>query len=94
MCCSRDAEAIDMIHMGSDHRSVVAQFAIAASKKEVPHKTHIENKKIPTAESTSQDGEKMRSGEATMFEERYAELEREIKHEAGTAGYRTEAEND
>ena len=30
---SRDAEANDMIHMGSDHRSVMARFVIPASKK-------------------------------------------------------------
>ena len=29
-CCSRDAEANDMIHMGSDHTSVMAQFVITA----------------------------------------------------------------
>ena len=65
MCCSRDAEANDMIHMGSDHRSV--------------------KKKISTAESTKSQDEKTRSGGANMFEERYAELERKIKHEAETA---------
>ena len=35
MCCSWDDEANDMIHMGSDHRSVMAQFVITAQKKEV-----------------------------------------------------------
>ena len=30
---SKDAEANDMIHMGSDHRSVKAQFVIPAKKK-------------------------------------------------------------
>ena len=56
MCCSRDAGANDMIHMGSDHISVMAQFVITASKKEVSQKTHSEKKKIPTLESTmSQD---------------------------------------
>ena len=33
--CSRDAEANDMIHMGSDHRSVIAQFC--------HHSTHERN---------------------------------------------------
>ena len=33
MHCSRDAGANDMIHMGSDHRSVMAQFVITAPKK-------------------------------------------------------------
>ena len=31
--CSRDAEAHDMIHTGSDHRSVVAQFVVTTPKK-------------------------------------------------------------
>ena len=30
---SNDAEAKDMIHMGSDHRSVMAQFVIPEEKK-------------------------------------------------------------
>ena len=37
-CCSRDAEANDKIHMGSDHRRVMAQFVSTASKKEVSQK--------------------------------------------------------
>ena len=32
-CCSRDAEANSMIHMGSDHRSVMPQFVVKASKR-------------------------------------------------------------
>ena len=43
--CSRDAEANDMIHMGSDHRSVMAQFVIAASQKEVSQKKHTATKR-------------------------------------------------
>ena len=58
MCCSRDAEANDMIHMGSDHRSVMAQSVITASKKEVSQKKHSGKKKMPKAESAkSQDEE-------------------------------------
>ena len=34
--CSKAAEANDMIHMGSDHRSVMAQFVIPAPKKKTP----------------------------------------------------------
>ena len=76
MYCTRDAEANDMIHMGSDHRSVMAQFEITAPKKEVSQKTHIAKKKMKTAGNTkSQSDEKMRSGEANKIEERYAELE-------------------
>ena len=33
--CSKDAEANDMIHMGSDHRSVMAQIVIPTAKKEI-----------------------------------------------------------
>ena len=31
--CSKDAEASDMGHMGSDHRCVMAQFVFPAPKK-------------------------------------------------------------
>ena len=40
MCCSRDAEANDMVHMGSDHRRVMAQFVITASKRSLPKNAH------------------------------------------------------
>ena len=36
--CSRDAEANDMIHMGSDHRSVMAQIVMTAPQKEISKK--------------------------------------------------------
>ena len=58
----------DMIHMGSDRRSVMAQFVITAPKKEVSQKSHSEKMNIPTAERTkSQDDGKMRSDDADMF---------------------------
>ena len=86
MCCSRDAEANDTIHMGSDQRSVMAQFVITAPKKEVSQNSHIVKKKIITAESTkSQDDAKTRSDEANKFEECHAELERTNQHEAEIA---------
>ena len=31
--CSKDVEANDMVHMGSDHRSVMAQFVVTVKKK-------------------------------------------------------------
>ena len=87
--CSRASEANDMIHMihmGSDHRSVMAQFVITAPKNEVSQKTHCDQKKIKTAENTkSQRHDKTRSGEAIKFEERYAELERKIKYKTEIA---------
>ena len=78
--CSRDAEANDMIHMGSDHRSVMAQFVITAPKKEVSQKTHIAKKNFLADSTKSQnDKKKPRSDEAIKFEERYAELERKTQ---------------
>ena len=77
MYCSRDAEANDMIHMGCDHRSVMAQFVITAPKKEVSQKTHIAKKKIKQQRAQrAKMMKKTRSDEANKFEERYAELER------------------
>ena len=35
-CWSTDAEANDMIHMGSDHRCVMARFVIPAKTKKKP----------------------------------------------------------
>ena len=50
-CCSWDAEAKDMIHMGSDHRCVMARFVIQARAKnktrlneETPRKTDEKHK--------------------------------------------------
>ena len=43
--CSRDAEANDMIHMCSDHRSVMAQFFIAAPQKKVLRQDEDEKRK-------------------------------------------------
>ena len=81
MLVDKNTEANDMIHMGSDHRSVMAQFVITASTNEVSPKMHIEKKKTTTAA----DG-RMRPEKATnMFEERYVELESKIKQEAESA---------
>ena len=44
LCCGTDAEVNEMIHMESDHRSVLAQFVNTASKKEVSRKAHIKKK--------------------------------------------------
>ena len=49
MCCSRDVGANDMIHMGSDHRSVTAQFVITASKKEVSQKNEHRKEENPNS---------------------------------------------
>ena len=51
---SRDAEANDMIHMGTDHRCVMPQFLITAPKKSPTTKTHCDKKKMKTAENTKE----------------------------------------
>ena len=51
--CSRDAEANDMIHIGSDHRSVMARFVFKASNKLHPRKTEIEGRKKRMSENTA-----------------------------------------
>ena len=65
---SRDAEANDTIHMGSDHRCVTARFEIPKKKKKAnPGKT-----KAPATEQHSEksDDEK---------QQKYLELEQEVK---------------
>ena len=90
--CSRDAEANDVIHMGSDHRSVMAQCVITAPTKEVSQ-THCDKKKMKKAGNTkNQSDEKMRSGKAIKFEERYAQPERKTKYKAEIAATRQKQE--
>ena len=61
MRCRRDTEENDIIHTGSDHRSVMPQF-VAASKKEHSQKAHIKKKKTPKADSIkSQDDGTLRN---------------------------------
>ena len=45
MLQQRDAEAKDMIHMGSDHRSVMATFVIEGLDKRRPWKTQTGDRK-------------------------------------------------
>ena len=85
-CCCRDAEANDMIHMGSDHRSVMAQLIITAPKKEISPKTHCDKTMMRTKENTkNQSDDKTRHDEANKFEARFAEVERKIKYKAEIA---------
>ena len=72
---NRDAEANDMIHMGIDHRSVMARFVISVSKQKDStkriHSLHGEN-------NTDQVNENEKPEEITEVEERYSELQRRI----------------
>ena len=60
MSFSRDAQANDMIHIGSDHRSFMAQSVIKAPMKKDSQKTRIEGSKTSTKESikSQYDGRK------------------------------------
>ena len=84
--CSRDAEANDMIHMRSDHRSVMAQFVIPAPQKKDSQKGYTKWRNNSTTESIKfQLNERMRSEEANRSEERCCELDRRIKQKAEAA---------
>ena len=54
---SKDAEANDMIHMGSDHRCVIATFVINARKKRTAPAMHITTENI-TAQTDKKEGHK------------------------------------
>ena len=63
---SRDAEANDTIHMGSDHRCVMAKFEIPKEKGKPRHT------KAPTTEREGDTCE-------DEYEQRYRDLEQEVK---------------
>ena len=65
---SKDAETNDMIHMGSDHRSVMAQFVIPAKEKKVP------------AQRSQLD---VKTAETSIFEGRYQEFEKGVTERSG-----------
>ena len=65
---SRDAEANDIIHMGSDHRCVMAKFEIPKERgKGKPRQT-----KAPTTEEQGETCEE-------EHEQKYIDLEQEVK---------------
>ena len=74
---SRDAEAIDMIHMGSDHRSIMTEPVIPAPKKKGSQEEYETWRKNSTTDSIKdQESANMKSGKNIKFEERYNELEK------------------
>ena len=71
--CNKDAEANDMIHMGSDHRCVMATFTITTPGKSSHYKT-IKGKRVKTKhEGRDQTGKNIEVEEAEL-EERYREV--------------------
>ena len=80
---SRDAEANDIIHMGSDHRCVMAKFEIPKEKaKGKPRKT-----KAPTTEQQSDicDDEQQQKYQDLEQEVKEAEPGKNMKNAAGEA---------
>ena len=83
--CSRDAEANDMIHMGSDHESVMATFVIKAQRKNDSRETRNDKQRSNTVKTTKEHTDDKGSKEAITFEERYQKFEEKIKYKAGAA---------
>ena len=80
-----------MTHIGSDHRSVMAQSVIKAPRQEDPQK--LLPKKTSTKESIRIKGDGRReSEEANVIDERYPELESRVKQDAVTAVENIQAE--
>ena len=75
-CWSKDAEANDMIHMGSDHRCVMAMFKIPKAKK-----TSRRNK-APSVEikGGTKKEELTDHSREDDFESEYKDLEQEVKY--------------
>ena len=71
---SKGAEANDMIHMGSDHRCVMATFVINAHEKNGSRDANSDKQRQIAKEIDNKDGNK----EASTFEERSQELEEKI----------------
>ena len=76
----KDAEAHDMIHMGSDHRSVMAHFVIPAPKSRVPEYIQKDEEKLSNGRASKV--RRMKCEETTRFEKRYREFEWKIKQKS------------
>ena len=75
---NKDAEA-----NGSDHRCVMATFVINAETKNWFRDDNNDKQRTPTMRNIrARIGKEDVDKEVSMFEERYQELEEEIKHEA------------
>ena len=82
---NKDAEAKDMIHMGSDHRCVMATFRHQHQKRIHTHDANKDNRRITKQIIRTQTDQKDREKELSTFEKRYQELEVKIKQKAEAA---------
>ena len=83
---NKDAEANAMIHIGIDHRCVMATFVINTPKKDGPHDANKD--KLRTTEQnirTQTDKTNEEEEESSMFEKSYRELMERIKEKAEAA---------
>ena len=79
-CWSREAEANDMIHMGSDNRCVMARFAISAkAKKKIRLSETTPRKTGERTKGKDQDEEMQETIGEHGFEARNRDLEHEVK---------------
>ena len=82
---SRDAESTDILHMGSDHRCVMARFEITAKEvKGKPRKT-----KAPTEEHRNETNEEGKQQDYMDIEQEVKETELKKKNTEGEAGEAT-----
>ena len=89
---SKDAEANDMIHIGSDHRCVMATLVINTPKKNGSHDADKDKHKRTKKSIRTQTGKKDGETESSTFEKRYQELEETIKPKSCSRKFRPEKE--
>ena len=85
---NKDAEANDMIHMGSDHRCVVATFLINTPKKDDPHDTN-KDKFRTTKQNIPTPTDRTWRRRTIYVRKRYQELTGRIKEKAEAAKWKT-----
>ena len=80
---SKDAEANNMIHMESDHRSVMAQVVIPAKRKRIPaQRSQLDENRQKTGSTPLLD-EGVKTADISRFEGRYQELEKGVTERSG-----------
>ena len=78
-CWSRDAEANDMRHMRSDHRCVMARFAIPAKAK----------KKTRLSETTPRETDERKRGKEQLDKYKRHWMNTDLKQDTGTSSMKS-----
>ena len=79
------AEANDMIHMGSDHRCVMATLVINTPKKKMAHHETNKDKLRTTKQNNRKQTDKKIGEEEATFGRRYEDIIQKIKEKAEAA---------